>query len=155
MSTILILAIVVMGWWLTALYHENTELKKGREPCGRCGATGTTRPYQGPPAWPHFFTRPLALCAECRDAQDSFIGHKFMLETEGRLHFGRYRLVGEAEAEWGDEATDMLALMMVARESMDRARRVLSEESFEQARYWLEEYVNDYTPMEEEEEDDE
>jgi hypothetical protein len=46
--------------------------------------------------------------------------------------------VEEAEQVWGQRAPDMLALLLVAREDMDKARRVLTPESFEQVRPWLE-----------------
>jgi len=107
--------------------------------CDRCGVTGTTEPFQGAlDSYPEFYQTPIQLCALCRFAQESWLRHRFMLQTEGRFHFGRAETVREAEQVWGDRALDMLALLLLASDDMDGARRLLTRESFEEARPWLE-----------------
>jgi hypothetical protein len=108
-------------------------------PCARCGSTGSTLAFSGTDAAPHFYREPLALCLACALAHESFINHLTMLATERRLHFGRSAAIAEAESVWGPRAVDMLALLEVAREDMDQARRILTQESFEEVRPWLEE----------------
>lgn len=139
MTTVLVIVVVVLAIWVASLKRQLREQHQLSTPCQRCAAIGTTRPYTGPPSQPAFYRQALDLCFECRNAQDSFIGHRLMLETEERFHFGRGEIVKQAEHDFGARAPDMLALLLVAREDMDKARRILTSESFEQARPWLEE----------------
>lgn len=110
MIPFLLLVVIVLGFWIAHLRHEVVRVREASQPCKRCGATGSTKPYLGPAEVPNFFRVPQLFCGDCRDAQDAFIGHRFMLGTESRFHFGRAALVEEARNHWGAQATDMLAL---------------------------------------------
>ena len=103
--------------------------------CQRCGSIGTAQPYRG-----RGDTRrsPVQLCAECRRAHETWSRYRLRLEMGDRAHVGRADILTEAEAVWGGRATDMVALLLVARDSMDAARRLLAPRSFEQVRPWLE-----------------
>ena len=107
--------------------------------CQRCGSIGTTQPFHGNgDARPRFHGLPVQLCLDCRLAHESWFRHRLKLEMGGRPHFGRADIVTEAKAVWGGRATEMLALLLVARASMDAASRLLPPRSFEQVRPWLE-----------------
>jgi hypothetical protein len=138
LTFLLVIAIIVL-----ALVLANTRRRlRALEPkprCERCGDTETVSPFQGEAnSYPLFYREPILLCLNCQLAQESWLRHRFMLETEGRFHFGRAKVVDEAHNLWGDRAIDMLALLLVAREDMDQARRLLTSESFEEVRPWLE-----------------
>jgi hypothetical protein len=107
--------------------------------CQRCGSTGTAQPFQGAAGGrPGFHRISLRLCSECRLAHEAWLRYRLRLEMGDRTHLGRADLVTEAKAVWGGRATDMLALLLVARDSMDAASRLLPSRSFEQIRPWLE-----------------
>jgi hypothetical protein len=110
--------------------------------CQRCSSIGTTQPFRAAgDARPRFHRIPIQLCLDCRLAHESWLRHRLKLEVGGCLHFGRADIVHEAEATWGGRAIDMLALLLVARDSMDAASRLLPPRSFEQARPWLEAHL--------------
>lgn len=92
----------------------------------------------GIPALPRFYARPLNLCSACVAAQEMWLEHWFMLDTERRLNGGRVGLIRVLEADWGAKAVDMLALLYVAYEDLDLARRVVSDSSFTEIKPWLE-----------------
>lgn len=127
---ILLLAVVVLAIWVASLRCR-------LRPCERCKSTGSTEPFRGTDAYPHFYRRPLDLCELCANAQREFLSHRFMLETEARMRFGREKLVKAAQEDWGDKAVDMVALLLVARQDFDMARRLLTAEAFELVKPWL------------------
>ena len=107
--------------------------------CQRCGSIGTTQPFQGTgDARTRFHGLPIQLCLDCRLAHESWFRHRLKLEMGDRPYLGRADIVNEVAAMWGDRATEMLALLLVARDSMDAASRLLPPRSFEQVRPWLE-----------------
>jgi len=145
MEGLLVIFMIVVAVGLYGLYERalNAERELGRHnlSCKRCGSKGSTEPFKGIPENPDFYKEPINLCSACRSAQEKWIWHRFMLSIEGRLDFGRADLVAMARKDWGDKAVDVLALLSVAREDMDLARRVLDEESFSRIRPWIEENV--------------
>src|SRR5713226_4869582 len=114
---ILLLAVVVLAFWVASL---RTRLR----PCERCMSTGSTEPFRGTDEYPHFYGRPLDLCELCVNAQREYLSHRFMLDTEVRMRFGREKLVKAAEEDCGEKAVDMVALLLVARQDFDMARRL-------------------------------
>jgi hypothetical protein len=107
--------------------------------CQRCGSIGTTQPFRGTgDARPRFHKIPIQLCLDCRLAHESWLRHRLKLDIGGCSGIGRVDIVGEATAVWGSRAPDMLALLLVARDSMDAASRLLRPEVFEEVRSWLE-----------------
>lgn len=139
MSFVYLVAIIatlllVLNWARRARMTES--------PCQRCGGIGTTRPFRGTATQPDFYRVPLNLCLACTNAQESFIDHRSMLVTESRNRFGRHEMVASAREVWGDRAVDMLALLTVAREDIDKARRILEPRAFEEIRPWLEHQIS-------------
>ena len=139
--TVLALVIVVVVLWSQVRSHRR-ELESQRiasQPCERCGSVGSTSPWSGSPSSPHFYSQARLLCRTCETANSEWLENRLMLETESRFHFGREQLVRTAEAEFGDQAPHMLALLLLARaRGIDSARRVLTDDSFQRARPWLE-----------------
>lgn len=136
MKTLLVI-VLVLGY---VVFVQRGRLQQ-RIPCERCGAPGTTAPFRGTEEIPNFYRRPLDLCLVCRRAQESFLTRLFMLRTETRLGFGMASIVQDAERHWGDRATEILALLLVARDSIDLARRILDEDSFARVQPWLEQHL--------------
>ncbi|MEK6953092.1 MAG: hypothetical protein AABX29_08835 [Nanoarchaeota archaeon] len=102
--------------------------------CYSASSTETTRDYCR--VFGEFlYKEPLNLCFECSLAQDSFLNKIIMLSI------GHQAQIKEAEKVWGNQAIDMLALLLVARDNMDFARRILTEEEFIKAKPWLEEQL--------------
>lgn len=142
---ILIIAVLVLIWALEVQWNRNRDLRDHLHeqrflhfPCGRCGTAGSTREFSGADAYPNFYPVPLRLCDKCTTAQRSWLHHRFMLATEKRLRGGRAELIRVAEQDFGDRGIDMVALLFVAGEDIDLARRVMTDESFAEARPWLE-----------------
>jgi hypothetical protein len=107
--------------------------------CQRCGSIGTAKPFQGiGDSRARFHRIPIQLCLDCRLAHESWLRHRLQFEMGGGLHLRREDIVDEAKAVWGGRASDMVALLLVARDSMDAASRLLPPDSFEQVRPWLE-----------------
>ncbi len=116
--------------------------------CERCGsvdglmvysdtATETTRNFVK--VLGYFpYEVPLNLCLRCALAQDSFLGNMLMLSIERNFSTGRHSEIKEAEKTWAEDAKKMLALLWVARDSMDLARRILTEDEFVKIKPWLE-----------------
>jgi len=139
MTEILIVIVIVLVFWVVSLKSRLKESSESNDPCERCGTIGTAKHFIGlGDEYAKYFKEPLKLCFDCCEAQKSFLDNRIMLETEGSYHFGRSELIEAAKLQWGDQALDMLALLFVARDDMDAARRVLSPESFEEVRPWLE-----------------
>lgn len=140
-STVFWILIVVIS--IISVKAVSKEMSK--KPCERCGntknthlysetSTDTTRDYCR--AFGEFiYKKPLNLCFECSLAQDSFL-NKIII-----LSIGHDSQIKEAEKVWGDQALDMLALLLVAQENMDFARRILTEEEFNKVEPWLEEQL--------------
>lgn len=116
--------------------------------CERCGEVGDTISYSASTnettrdycrVFGNFlYEKPLNLCFQCAIAQDSFLRALIMLAIEKQQKFGRSIQIEEAEKIWGNRAIDMLALLHVARGSMDSARRILKEEEFNKVKSWIE-----------------
>ena len=47
----------------------------------------------------------------------------------------------EAERQWGPDALKIIALLELAHENMDSARRILKEDSFNRVKPWIEEQL--------------
>lgn len=116
--------------------------KRRNAPCERCAKIESlTRYYGSATTIKRYYERPLHLCFRCTLAHENFIDHLFMLSTEKRLHFGREGLMKEAERQWGPDALKIIALLELAHENMDSARRILKEDSFNRVKPWIEEQL--------------
>ncbi len=136
-------AIVTIGiiFLIYYVFHLKGELHSERTPCEKCGSKGSTQPFSGLPENPPTYNPPLELCSDCSHAHFWFLTNRSLMETESRYHFGKPSLVNALKPEWGDKAIDMAALIMLAKENIDHARRVMSHEAFEEMRPWLEDVV--------------
>ena len=122
--------------------------------CERCGVTDSN-PYTATTTeatlnyqrlfGKFLYKEPLHLCFACTIAQDSFLQVLIMLSIEQTTKTGRHQAIEEAQKIWGDEAMDMLALLQVAKTSMDSARRILAEEEFNRIKPWLVETLKNNT----------
>ncbi len=64
-----------------------------------------------------------------------------MLSIERQMGVGRSDQVKKAEEVWGGKAKEMMALLYVARENMEYARRILNEDTFVKVKPWLDEQL--------------
>lgn len=125
-------------------------------PCERCGEIGSTISYSASTSETtrsyynlfkrFYYKESLNLCFRCAIAQDSFLSALIMLSIEKEQKFGRNDQITEAEKIWSDQAIDMLALLEVARGSMDSARRILTEEEFKKVKPWVEKVLSKPVP---------
>ncbi len=58
------------------------------------------------------------------------------------LQFGREKVVKAAQERWGEQAVDMLALLLAAQKDLDLAKRILTPESFKRVKPWLEQNLH-------------
>ena len=109
--------------------------------CQRCGSKGTTTYFSGNVQIPEWSRWPLTLCATCVDAHDLYITNFYNMITE--IHFcdGRHGLISQGHKKWGNAAEENLALLLVAKDNMDAARRLFSKECFEIIRPWVQDHL--------------
>ncbi len=124
---------------------------KQKNPCERCGdigrtsiysaqSTDTTRDYQK--LFNTFpFDKPKYLCLKCFLAHEAFLREIVVLSIEKNQKFGRSQQIEKLKEKFGDKAINMLALLNIAKNDMDAARRVLDEESFSKIKPWLDEQI--------------
>ena len=74
-------------------------------------------------------------------AHEAFFREIIMLSIEKNQKFGRSQQREELEKKFGDKAINMLALLDLANNDIDSARRVLDEESFLKIRPWIDEQI--------------
>ena len=135
--------------WIVKTLNKKSILKNS--PCERCGdtretsiygaqSTDTTRDYQK--LFNNFpFNKPKKLCFKCFLAHEAFFREIIMLSIEKNQKFGRSQQIEELEKKFGDKAINMLALLDLANNDIDSARRVLDEESFLKIRPWIDEQI--------------
>lgn len=141
--TYIVFGVLIAFFAAIGLFVHKRKLTRSRIPCERCGEVGGAMPFHAsstPTTRDYcrvfkdfYYEKPIDLCFQCFLAQDFFLGKVLMLSI------GHQKEIKEAEKVWGNQAVEMLALLWTARESMDDARRILTEEAFEKARPWLEE----------------
>ena len=134
--TIFVIILVVLFFWIRRKRIHS------KIPCERCGEIGDTISYSALSSnatrdyckvfKEFYYKEPLNLCFWCAAAQDFFLG-KILI-----LSIGHRDQIKEAEKIWGDQAVEMLALLWTARENIEDARRILTEEAFAEVKPWLE-----------------
>ena len=140
--TIFVIILVVLFFWIRRKRIHS------KIPCERCGEIGNTISYSALSSnatrdyckvfKEFYYKEPLSLCFWCAAAQDFFLGKILMLSIEKNQRFGRSDQIKEAEKIWGDQAIEILALLWTARENINDARRILTEEAFAEVKPWLE-----------------
>ena len=146
---LVIVSLVILFFWVRQRKIHS------RIPCGRCGEIGNTISYFNLSTdatrdyckvfGDFLYKKPLNFCFRCVIAHDSFLRELIMLSIEKRQNFGRNDQIQEAEKIWGNRAIEMLALLEVARGSMESARRILTEEEFKKVKPWIEKILGKST----------
>lgn len=95
--------------------------------CERCGEAGDTLPYRGNPAGLVSFREPILLCARCRWAHDRYFELHVLLSGPAVIGFKTPSYLS-AESAFGSKTREMLPLIALAGEDPDLARRIVTEE---------------------------
>lgn len=112
------------------------EIRKQRRahPCERCGHQGDTEPFAG--REPYTLDPPRRLCFECRWAHMDLLDNLDLYQGIELLGPDS-PLYRSAIENFGENAVQALALLDLAKADFSRARRVLTEEGWQQWKPWL------------------